>query len=140
MATTLMTMFSSFVLFVSGVIVINEAIFKLFKVENSRTKLILSWVFSIALAALGFVLQLGFFADCGPVDTWQGWVKTAFIGFGCGLAANKIYDREEIWDILEWLFSFFNKDGKAIRTDLHEKQIEKRKKTLTKSSSTPCDK
>ena len=107
MATTLMTMFSSFVLFVSGVIVINEAIFKLFKVENSRTKLILSWVFSIALACIGFALQLGFFADCGPIDTWQGWVKTALIGFGCGLAANKIYDREEIWQFLEWIFSIF---------------------------------
>ena len=130
MATTLMTMFSSFVLFVSGVIVINEAIFKLFKVENSRTKLILSWVFSIALACVGFALQLGFFADCGPVDTWQGWVKTAFIGFGCGLAANKIYDREEIWDILEWVFSFFNKDGKEIRANLREEQ--KRKRELKK--------
>lgn len=107
MATTLMTMFSSFVLFVSGVIVINEAIFKLFKIENSRTKLILSWVFSIALACIGFALQLGFFADCGSIDTWQGWVKTALIGFGCGLAANKIYDREEIWQFLEWIFSIF---------------------------------
>ena len=109
MATTLLTMFASFVAFVSGVIAINEAIFKLFKVENSQTKLILSWVFSIALACVGFALQLGFFADCGPIDTWQGWVKTALIGFGCGLCANKIYDREEIWQFLEWIFSMFKK-------------------------------
>lgn len=107
MATTLMTMFSSFVLFVSGVIVINEALFRLFKVENSRTKLILSWVFSIALACIGFALQLGFFADCGAIDTWHGWVKTVLIGLGCGLAANKIYDRNEIWDFLQWIFSMF---------------------------------
>ena len=120
MATTLMTMFSSFVLFVSGVIVINEAIFKLFKVYNSRTKLILSWVFSIVLACIGFALQLGFFADCGSIDTWQGWVKAVMIGLGCALAANKIYDREEIWQLLEWLFSFFKKDGKYIRVKMNE--------------------
>lgn len=107
MATTLMTMFSSFVLFVSGVIVINEALFRLFKVENSQTKLILSWVFSIALACIGFALQLGFFADCGAIDTWQGWVKAVLIGFGCALCANGTYNREEIWTLLQKIFSIF---------------------------------
>ena len=126
MATTLMTMFSTFVLFVGGVITITEAVNKLFKVENSRTKLILSWVFSIALACVGFALQLGFFADCGSIDTWQGWVKAVMIGLGCALAANKIYDREEIWQLLEWLFSFFKKDGKELRANMREEQKRKR--------------
>lgn len=111
MATILMTMFASFVAFVGGVIAINEAIFKLFKVENSRTKLILSWVFSIALACVGFALQLGFFADCGTPDQWQGWVKAVLVGLGSGLCANKIYDREEIWRLLEWVFSMFKKNN-----------------------------
>ena len=72
------------------------------------------------MACLGFGLQLGFFADCGNIDQWQGWVKTALIGIGCAVCANKTYDMNEIWTLLEWLFSFFNKDGKAIRASLRE--------------------
>lgn len=104
-----MTMFSSFVLFVSGVLFLTEAVNKLFKVQGSTPKLIVSWVMSIALAALGFYLQLGFFADCGSISTWQGWTKAALVGVGCGLCANKMYDREEIWRLLEQIFSIFKK-------------------------------
>lgn len=107
--STVMTMFSTFVLFVGGVIFLTEAINKIFKIQNNTTKLIISWVMSIALAALGFGFQLGFFADCGTPDQWQGWVKTALIGLGCGLCANKIYDRNEIWELLEKIFSIFKK-------------------------------
>ena len=64
---------------------------------------------SFVSAAVGFALQLGIFSDIGAVDTWQGWVKCALIGIGCGLAANKIYDREEIWKLLEQIFSLFKK-------------------------------
>ena len=105
--TTITTMFATFVAFVAGVIIITEAINKIFKIENSTTKLIISWIMSIGLAALGFGLQLGFFADCGTPDMWQGWVKTILIGLGCAIAANKIYDRDEIWNLLEWIFSMF---------------------------------
>ena len=105
----LMTMFSTFVAYVGGIIFLTEAINRLFKVEGSTAKLIVSWVLSIALAALGFGLQLGFFAQCGSIDTWQGWVKAALVGIGCGLCANKMYDREEIWRLLEQLFSVFKK-------------------------------
>lgn len=121
-----LSMFSTFVLFVGGTITITESVNKLFKVENKRTKLFVSWIMSIALACLGFALQLGFFADCGSIDTWQGWVKAVMIGLGCALAANKIYDREEIWQLLEWLFSFFKKDGKYIRVKMNEELKEKR--------------
>lgn len=117
---TLMTMFATFVAFVSGVIAITEAVNKLFKVENHNIKLLVSWLMSFGLAALGFYLQLGFFADCGPVDTWQGWVKAMFIGLGCGWCANKMYNREEMWRMLEWVFSFFDKDGKTTRVMLTE--------------------
>ena len=105
-------MFSSFVLFVGGVLFITEAVNKIFKVENGTAKLIISWVLSVGLAALGFWLQLGFFADCGTPDMWQGWVKTGLIGLGCGLCANKMYDREEIWRLLEQIFSIFKKKDK----------------------------
>lgn len=107
--TSIMTMFATFVAFVSGVIIITEAINKIFKIENKNTKLIMSWVTSIVMAVVGFWLQLGFFADCGTPDMWQGWVKTILIGLGCALCANKIYDRDEIWNLLETIFGFFKK-------------------------------
>lgn len=107
MATILVTMFATFVAFVLGVMTITEAVNKLFKVDNSTVKLIISWVLSLALAAAGFALQLGFFADCGDVSQWQGWVKACLIGIGCGLCANGLYDRNEMWHLLELIFPIF---------------------------------
>ena len=103
------TMFATFVTFVSGIILITETVNKIFKVENQTAKLIISWVLSLGVAALAFWQQWGFFAEIGDITTWHGWVKTLLIGFGCGLAANKIYDREEIWRLLEMIFSMFKK-------------------------------
>ena len=107
--TTFMTMFATFVAFVGGVMLLTETVNKLFHIESATAKLIVSWVLSLALAALGFGLQLGFFAEIGDVNQWQGWVKTVLIGLGCGLCANKIYDREEIWRLLEAIFSIFKR-------------------------------
>lgn len=118
---TIISMFSTFVLFVGGVIAITEMFNKLFKVENKITKLIISWVMSIGLSVLGFVLKLGFFAEFGDMSMWQSWVKVVLVGIGCALAANKIYDREEIWKLLEYIFSFFKKNGKEIRRKLAKK-------------------
>ena len=119
---TIISMFSTFVLFVGGVIAITEIVNKLFKVENKITKLIVSWVLSIGLSVLGFVLKLGFFAEFGDMSMWQSWVKVVLVGIGCALAANKIYDREEIWKLLEYIFSFFKKNGKEIRGKLIAKK------------------
>ena len=119
---TIISMFSTFVLFVGGVIAITEMVNKLFKVENEITKLIISWILSIGLSVLGFVLKLGFFAEFGDMSMWQSWVKVVLVGIGCALAANKIYDREEIWKLLEYIFSFFKKNGKEIRVKLMTKK------------------
>ena len=119
---TIISMFSTFVLFVGGVIAITEMVNKLFKVENKITKLIISWILSIGLSVLGFVLKLGFFAEFGDMSMWQSWVKVVLVGIGCALAANKIYDREEIWKLLEYIFSFFKKNGKEIRVKLMTKK------------------
>lgn len=108
---TIMTMFATFVAFVGGVMLLTEAINKVFNIQGQTAKLIVSWVMSMAMAALGFGLQLGFFADCGTPDQWQGWVKAVLVGLGCGLCANGLYDREEIWKILESIFSIFKKKG-----------------------------
>ena len=113
--TTIMTMFASFVAFVSGMILIIETVNKLFKIENKNAKLIISWVLSIGMAALAFWPQWGFFADCGTPDHWQGWVKAALIGFGCALVENKIYDMDEIWRLLEMIFSIFKSSKKQKR-------------------------
>jgi len=104
-----MTMFATFVAFVLGVMTLTEAVNKLFKVENGTAKLVVSWVLSLSLAAAGFALQLGFFADCGTPDMWQGWVKAALVGIGCGLCANGLYDRNEMWQLLELIFGIFKK-------------------------------
>ena len=120
--STIISMFSTFVLFVGGVIAITEMVNKLFKVENKIMKLIISWVMSIGLSVLGFVLKLGFFAEFGDMSMWQSWVKVVLVGIGCALAANKIYDREEIWRLLEYIFSFFKKNGKEIRVKLMAKK------------------
>ena len=119
---TIISMFSTFVLFVGGVIAITEMFNELFKVENKITKLIVSWILSIGLSVLGFVLKLGFFAEFGDMGMWQSWVKVVLVGIGCALAANKIYDREEIWKLLEYIFSFFKKNGKEIRVKLMAKK------------------
>ena len=119
---TIISMFSTFVLFVGGVIAITETVNELFKVENKITKLIISWILSIGLSVLGFVLKLGFFAEFGDMSMWQSWVKVVLVGIGCALAANKIYDREEIWELLEYIFSFFKKNGKEIRWKLKAKR------------------
>lgn len=120
--STIISMFSTFVLFVGGVIAITEMFNELFKIENKITKLIISWVMSIGLSVLGFVLKLGFFAEFGDMSMWQSWVKVVLVGIGCALAANKIYDREEIWRLLEYIFSFFKKNGKEIRVKLIAKK------------------
>ena len=119
---TIISMFSTFVLFVGGVIAITEMVNELFKVENKITKFIISWILSIGLSVLGFVLKLGFFAEFGDMSMWQSWVKVVLVGIGCALAANKIYDREEIWKLLEYIFSFFKKNGKEIRGKLIAKK------------------
>lgn len=120
--STIISMFSTFVLFVGGVIAITEMFNELFKIENKITKLIISWIMSIGLSVLGFVLKLGFFAEFGDMSMWQSWVKVVLVGIGCALAANKIYDREEIWRLLEYIFSFFKKNGKEIRVKLMTKK------------------
>lgn len=111
----LTTMFATFVGFVTGVLFITEMVNKMFKVENTNVRMVVSWVMSFGLAALGLWMQIGFFADCGTADTWQAWAKAMLIGLGCGWCANKMYDREEMWRLLEWLFSFFEKGGKEKR-------------------------
>ena len=115
---TIITMFATFVGFVGGVILITETVNKIFKVEGTTAKFIVSWVVAIGMACLGFGLQLGFFADCGDITQWQGWVKTVLVGVFCAVCSNKTYDMNEIWRVLQIIFSLFEKGGKAKRAAL----------------------
>ena len=119
MLTTFLTYFGTFVLFATGVTLVTEFINDLFKVPSKpdakiSPKQIVSWVVAITGACLGFVLQLGFFADFGTVNQWQGWVMTAATGFGAGLAANGIYDINMIYEALQFIFRFLKPKTKVI--------------------------
>ena len=107
--TSIMTMLATFVGFCSLVVLITEAVNRIFKVQGQTAKLIMSWVLSLGLAALGFGLQLGIFADCGTPDQWQGWVKALLIGLGCAVCSNYAYDHDEIWALLQKLFGLFKR-------------------------------
>ena len=104
-----MTMFATFVAFCSGVVCVTEAVNRIFKVQGTVAKLIVSWMVSVAMAALGFGLQLGLFVEFGTPDQWQGWVKAFFVAIGCALCSNYAYDRDEIWMLLQQLFNIFKK-------------------------------
>lgn len=117
----LITMFATFVAFCGGVIFITETINRIFKIEGKTAKFFMSWGVSLAMAALGFYLQLGFFADCGAITEWQGWVKAALVGVFCAVCSNKTYDMNEIWRVLQIIFSLFDKDGKAKRAALKKR-------------------
>ena len=106
---SIMTMFATFVAFCAGVVILTEAVNRIFKVTGSTAKLIVSWVLSLGMAALGFGLQLGIFADCGAITEWTGWVKAELIGLGCALCSNYAYDHNEIWQLLQKLFGIFKK-------------------------------
>ena len=40
---------------------------------------------------------------------WQGWVKATLVGIGCGLCANGLYNRDEMWQLLELIFGIFKR-------------------------------
>jgi hypothetical protein len=123
---TIINMFASFVGFCGGVILITETVNKVFKVEGTTAKFIVSWVVAIGMACLGFGLQLGIFDAFGEVGQWQGWVKTVLVGVFCAVCSNRTYDMNEIWRALQIIFSFFDRDGKAIREAIRE-EIRKEK-------------
>lgn len=104
MANVLISFFATFVLFVGAVVNLTEIINKIFNVTNTTAKWIVSWATSILLACLGLLLQAGIFADMGPIDNWLSWAKAVLTGIGAALAANKVYDMNEIWNILQIIF------------------------------------
>lgn len=116
---TIVNMFVTFVAFCGGVILITETINRVFKVKDTTAKLIVSWTVSLVLACLGFGFQLGFFASCGDINQWKGWVKALIIGLGCAICSNRTYDMNEVWRFIQIIFSLFSKDDKISRQRLN---------------------
>lgn len=120
MITTFLAYFGTFVAFVAGCTAITEFINDLFKVPSNpdakfmSPKQIVSWVISVGFACLGFALQLGFFAEFGTTDMWQGWVMTACTGIGAGLASNGVYDINVVHDVLKYIFQFLKSKTETI--------------------------
>lgn len=111
--TSFFEFFATFSGFVAGVVLVSQFIIRIAKVDKGWLKQLISWLLSIALAAVGFGFQLGYFADFGPINQWQGWVLTALNGVGAGLVANGIFDIDLVQDILNWIESLFKKKTKT---------------------------
>ena len=86
-----------------------ELIVKTFKIEKSWLKQLVSWVIPIAVAIVGFVLNLGMFAQFGGMTEWQGWVYTVLVGLGMGLTSNGIFDIELVKSLLNAISNLFKK-------------------------------
>ena len=107
-----MNFFESFATFGSIAamnVFIVELIVKTFKIEKSWLKQLVSWVIPIAVSIVGFVLNLGMFAQFGGLAEWQGWVYTVLVGLGMGLTSNGIFDIELVKSLLNAIHNLFKK-------------------------------
>lgn len=100
--------FGTFAAFVAGITTFTELFKKLFKVTKKGWMITISWILAIIGAFVGFYFQVGFLAEYGTPDMWQGWVMTALTGLGAGIAANGLYDQSMIEALVKWIWSFIN--------------------------------
>lgn len=98
--------FATFVAFVAGVTTITEFFKKILKIEKKGWKIGTAMIVSTVLAIVGFCCQLGFFAEFGPINSWQGWIMTILTAAGAGLASCGLYDIDAIEKFVKWIWSF----------------------------------
>lgn len=103
---TFLVYFGTFAAFVAGVTTFTEFFKNLFKVTKKGWMIAIAWILAIAGSVAGFYFQLGFFAEYGTPDMWQGWLMTGLTGIGAGIAANGLYDQDAIEAIVKWIWSF----------------------------------
>lgn len=103
---TFLMYFGTFAAFVAGVTTFTEFFKNLFKVTKKGWMIAIAWILAIVGSIVGFCLQLGFFAEFGAINTWQGWVMTVLTGIGAGIAANGFYDQAGIESLVKWIWSF----------------------------------
>ena len=106
--------FGTFAAFVAGVTVVTQFFKNLLKIESKGWKIATSWLVSIIGALVGFCFQLGFFADFGTPEVWQGWVMAGLVGIGGGVAACGFYDITVVEKIVKWIWSFLKPKAKVI--------------------------
>lgn len=95
--------------FTAGVIALTQVAKNLFHIEKPVWKRMTAWIISILACIAGFVAQTGMFADFGPINEWQGWVKAIIVGITGGIVANGTYSIEFIKPIVHWIFQFMEK-------------------------------
>ena len=84
--------FATFAAFAAVTVAASEGLIKSFKIEKGWAKQLVSWLLPIVFGVVGFLCQLGIFAEFGPITDWMGWVFTILTGLGAGLVANGLYD------------------------------------------------
>lgn len=95
------TWFATLGTFVAAVIAATQVIKKSFKIEGAWA-MIASWLISVALAAVGWLLQLGIFAGLQ-------WYWGLVYALSAGLIANKVFELFTIEAIISFLKSIFKK-------------------------------
>lgn len=95
------TIFSTIAALIAAIVTVTQVANDLFKVTNSTAKLHMAWAVGIILAIIGYVANLGIFADYGAMNEWQSWVMTVATGWLCGLGANGTYDAPKVRQLIE---------------------------------------
>lgn len=112
--TTFLQYFGTFAAFVAGVTTFTQFFKNLFKVEKKGWKIAIAYIIAVLGSLVGFYFQIGFLADYGTIDMWQGWVMTALTGAAAGTAACGFYDLDEVEKIVKWIWSFMKPDTPII--------------------------
>lgn len=111
---TFIEYFGTFTAFVTGVVTFTEFFKKIFNITKKGWIFAISWGLAILGALGGFWGQVGFLAQYGTPDMWQGWVMAAVTGLGAGVAANGLYDQTWVEKMVEFIWSFIKPKTKTI--------------------------
>lgn len=106
--------FGTFAAFVAGVTTVTQFFKNLFKIETKKWKIATAYIVAVVGAIIGFCFQIGFLAEYGTIDMWQGWVMTIFTGAASGTAACGFYDINKVEEIVKWIWSFMKPKSSVI--------------------------
>ena len=105
--------FATFVAFVAGVTTITEFFKKVCNITKKGWMIGTAMIVAVCLSVLGYGLQIGFFAEYGTVNQWQGWIMSILTGAGAGLASCGLYDIDAIEKLVKWIWSFIKPKNKT---------------------------
>lgn len=76
---------------------------KLFNIQISGLKVLISWIISILLSIFGLIFGLGLFLDYGTIYEINAWVYTILTGIGLGFISNGIYDIKYVITLIDFI-------------------------------------